>query len=166
MTSRYHLCVIAPVKLPFWMVEAASRSLRSVGCLPVPFCDHCLLKSVWVHSHHTCHSPSWNPSSLPLCVFVKPNAWTNSAHFLLSFFSGGWMLLEENSSDLKNVASRNVWCQPHLGLQVGPVMFPCAWAAFPVSPVARLVLLHAWQASPVHPFPVLICFVSFHYNKS
>lgn len=109
------------------------------------------------------------PSQVSVDFIVIPSAilstWSptpgNSALFFLSLLSGGWMLLEENSSNLKNVASVNIWCPP--GLAGWPCNFPlCLVNFFSASSVACYVFLQAWPTSPDVPFPFadLLCILS------
>lgn len=163
MTSRYHPGLTAPGSQIAVLDRGAYIQILNVRfavCLP-PFVITFFSSLRGFHSHHICRSLSWNPCSLPLSLSTEPAPWTNSALFLLSLLSGGWMLLEENGSNFKNVAPITIWSPS------GPAGWLCSFSLSLVSlslvsSVACYVFVQARPTSAVYLFPGLICFVFFH----
>lgn len=124
------------IKVPWLILPSVCFLL----CLLVPH-------QLGFHRQHIHHSLSWNPSTLSLALSLNLNPWKIQLFLSSSLLAGGWILLEKGPSDLKNVASVNVWC-PASHLEVDPVTSSYPLVNFSLIYLVALHIFCAWQRSP------------------
>lgn len=159
MTYRYHPGLSAPASQIVILDGGAHVRIFTCSWLPVCLLLSSLPSRACVDSIVITPAILLSGSSAPFPP-VSPLSLT-LGHIQPFFFSPS--SLEENPSNLKNVASRNTWHPT----SSGPTGWlcngsPCLGNLFPVASFASYLFLPVWQTSPCAslPFADLLCALS------